>query len=391
MRQACILVGGRGTRLGSLTDSVPKPLLDVSGRPFLDYLLENIARHGVKDIVLLSGYRADNVADRYNGRTYGASRIRCIAEPEPRGTFGALQHAKDALADAFYVLNGDTFFDINLLDLGLAPDGALAHIALRQVPQIERHGGVVLAGNRIIKFAEKSGSGPGVINGGVYWMTRKLVEDCQGRSLEEDVFLRLADSAGLFGRIYERPFIDIGIPADLSRAQTAVPEWFRRPAVFFDRDGVLNRDHGYVHKPEDFDWLPGAKQAIKLANDQGAFVFVVTNQAGIARGFYAEDNVLALHDWMNEQLGAVGAHVDAFYYCPHHPHGVRPGYQMVCDCRKPAPGLINKACNDWPVLRQKSFLLGDKTSDLAAAESAGIAGHLVHEGDHLAAIVAKLL
>jgi D,D-heptose 1,7-bisphosphate phosphatase len=391
MKQACILVGGRGTRLGSLTDSTPKPLLEIGGRPFLDYLIENISRHGIDDIVLLSGFQSEKIAARYDGRATGMSHVRCVAESEPRGTFGALRAAKDVLADDFLVLNGDTFFDINLLDIALAPDEALANLALRQVPQVERHGRVVLAGGRIVEFAEKSGTGPGIINGGIYWMRRKLVEEHDGRSLEEDVFLRLAKAGGLFGRVYDRPFIDIGIPPEFRRAQTVVPEWFKRRAVFFDRDGVLNRDTGYVHKPADVEWLPGAKQAIKLANDQGAFAFVITNQAGVARGFYGEDEVLALHAWMNEELAAVGAHVDAFYYCPHHPHGLRPGYQLVCDCRKPAPGMINKACEEWPVQRENSFLLGDKDIDMMAAEKAGIAGHLVREGTDLAAVVAELL
>lgn len=385
------MVGGRGTRLGSLTDTVPKPLLNVSGRPFLDYLLENVARHGITDIILLSGYRADDVAVRYHGQTVRSASIRCIAEPEPRGTFGALLHAKNDLADSFFVLNGDTFFDINILDLALAPAGALAHIALRQVTHIERHGSVILVGDRIVKFAEKSRSGPGLINAGVYWITRRLVEQHHGRSLEEDVLSPLAGASGLFGRAYDRPFIDIGVLIDLSRAQTAVPEWFRRPAIFFDRDGVINRDNRYVYRPGDFEWLPGAQEAIKIANDRGAFVFVVTNQAGVARGYYTEDDVRALHTWINEELGTLGAHVDAFYHCPRHPEGTRMGYQMVCDCRKPAPGLLNQACNDWPVRRDKSILLGDKPIDLAAAAAAGISGRLVREGEDIAAIVAKLL
>jgi D,D-heptose 1,7-bisphosphate phosphatase len=389
--QACILVGGRGTRLGSLTDAMPKPLLEVSGRPFLDYLIENVARHGVTDIVLLSGYHADAVAARYQGCTLRGASIRCIAEPEPLGTFGALLHARDALAETFFVLNGDTFFDINILDLALAPTGALAHIALRQVNDVERYGSVMLVQDRIVKFAEKSGTGPGLINAGVYWLTRRLVEQQRGRSLEDDVLSPLAGTPSLFGRVYDRPFIDIGVPAELSRAQSAVPDWFKRRAIFFDRDGVINRDHGYVYRPADFEWLPGAKQAIKMANDRGAFVFVITNQAGVARGYYSEDDVLALHAWINAELSAVGAHVDAFYYCPHHPEGTRAGYQMVCDCRKPAPGLINQACDAWPVRRDESILLGDQPTDLAAAAAAGIAGRLVREGENVAAVVAKLL
>ena len=107
----------------------------------------------------------------------------------------------------------------------------------------------------------------------------------------------------------------------MGSAQIELPRQLGRPAVFFDRDGVLNRDLGYLHRPEEFEWLEGAKKAIRLCNDSGYLVFVVTNQAGVARGFYGEEDVHRLHAWMNEELAREGAHVDAFEFCPHHPEG----------------------------------------------------------------------
>jgi len=157
-------------------------------------------------------------------------------------------------------------------------------------------------------------------------------------------------------------------------ARKPVPQGKPRPTAFLDRDGVLNRDTGYVWRPEDFEWLPGAKEAIKLLNDAGYLVIVITNQSGVARGLYGEDDVKRLHGWMNDELGRSGAHIDAFYYCPHHPAEGRAPYRGQCDCRKPAPGMLLQAMREYPIDRAASFMVGDKDIDLEAAKAAGLRG-----------------
>jgi len=149
-----------------------------------------------------------------------------------------------------------------------------------------------------------------------------------------------------------------------------------KPAAFLDRDGVLNADTGYVHKPEDFRWIDGAIDTIKLLNEKGYLTIVVTNQSGVARGHYPEQAVIDLHAWMNTQLGAQGARIDAFYFCPHHPEGTIAAYRQRCHCRKPAPGMLLRACAQWPIDKAGSFLVGDKESDLKAATAAGIKAYL---------------
>ena len=151
---------------------------------------------------------------------------------------------------------------------------------------------------------------------------------------------------------------------------------FRMPnkAIFFDRDGTLNVDVHYLHDPADFVWIKGAIAAIRWANTHGYLVIVVTNQSGIARGYYDEDAVRHLHDWMNAELAAHGAHIDAFYYCPHHTEGSVPAYVKQCDCRKPASGMILRAIAEHEIDPAVSFLFGDAASDVTAAEAAGVRG-----------------
>jgi D-glycero-D-manno-heptose 1,7-bisphosphate phosphatase len=158
------------------------------------------------------------------------------------------------------------------------------------------------------------------------------------------------------------------------------------PAVFLDRDGVLNQDLGYVSKIDEFFWIPGAKRAIRYLNERGYLVFVVTNQSGIARGYYESADVDSLHRWINRELGKVGAHVDQFYYCPHHPYAGQGEYTCNCDCRKPAPGLILSAAKDWKIDQKSSFLIGDKKSDVEAGERAGIKSYLFKEENLYSAV-----
>lgn len=155
-----------------------------------------------------------------------------------------------------------------------------------------------------------------------------------------------------------------------------------RRAIFFDRDGVLNEDVGYLYQVERFKWIDGAREAIKLCNERGLLAVVVTNQSGIARGFYTSREVDNLHDFMQKNLAEVGAHIDAFYYCPHHPEGSVAEFSIACECRKPKPELILRACRELNIDAAQSVMFGDSERDIKAAEAAGLrAGIFFAEGN----------
>ncbi|MEM7239910.1 MAG: HAD-IIIA family hydrolase, partial [Pseudomonadota bacterium] len=227
--------------------------------------------------------------------------------------------------------------------------------------------------------------GPGMINSGVYRVRRDPFFDELARypatnvSLERDMLPDLARRRLVTSQIHDCFFIDIGVPDQFAEAQSMFPR--RRGAVFFDRDGVLNHDDGYTHRIDDLRWIDGAVRAVKATNDAGLFAFVVTNQAGIARGYYGEDDVRTLHRWMQEQLRAEGAHIDAFAYCPHHPDGVVPEFTGACERRKPGPGMLRDLMTEWPVDARSSVMIGDRETDIQAAAAAGIRGALFGGGD----------
>jgi D-glycero-D-manno-heptose 1,7-bisphosphate phosphatase len=162
----------------------------------------------------------------------------------------------------------------------------------------------------------------------------------------------------------------------------AFPASLLRPALFLDRDGVLNEDRGFVSRWEDFRWIPGAKDAVAAFNRAGWLVIVVTNQSGVGRGYYTEDAMHALHARMREDLAKAGGHIDAFYYAPQHPQAPLETYRHPDPpLRKPNPGMILQALAEWPIDRETSLLIGDKPSDLEAALRAGIRGVLFEGGD----------
>jgi D,D-heptose 1,7-bisphosphate phosphatase len=393
LRQAVILVGGLGTRLGARTRDVPKPMLEVGGRPFLDTLIDELARYDVfDDILLLAGHKAELVEAHYAGATRGRAKIVVSRETQPLGTAGALVHAGPLLHERFVLLNGDSLFDFNLLDLIARARSGGVHMALRQDVEGDRYGRVVLEGDVVRAFVAPGAGATGPVNAGVYVVDKSVLAGLAQlpASLEADVFPRLAASGALHGTGYRGYFIDIGIPDDFARADRELREKLRRPAVFFDRDGVLNHDSGYAYETDKIEWIEGAREAIKAVNDAGYFAFVITNQSGIARGYYQEHHVVMLHRWMADQMALIGAHIDAFEYCPDHPDGTIARYTRISERRKPAPGMITDLVGRFPIDLTRSMVIGDKPSDMAAAQAAGVPGHLF-EGGNLESFVRQHL
>jgi D,D-heptose 1,7-bisphosphate phosphatase len=393
--QCVILLGGMGTRLGDLTKETPKPLLPIDGTPFVEVLVGEGIRRGFREILLLAGYKADLVRAFVEGlksRLPDDVKVHVSVEDQPLGTGGALRHASDYLSETFLLLNGDTWFDFNWLELFKVAGSGCA-IAARHVPNADRHETLCLARDgRVTDIVpRRDQSGSGLVNGGVYVLRKcDLVAMPQRFSIEHDLLPRLIDRGELRGRKFDGFFLDIGIPETFALAQVAVPAQRRRPAVFFDRDGVLNHDDNYVGSADRFRWTDGAKAAVRRANELGYYVFVVTNQAGVARGFYDEMAVQSLHRWMAEELREEGAYVDDWRYCPFHPKGTVERYRSAHPWRKPEPGMLLDLLANWPVDASRSILIGDQESDCAAARAAGVQPYLFN-GANLCQFLAERL
>jgi D,D-heptose 1,7-bisphosphate phosphatase len=392
IRQCAILAGGLGTRLGAITATTPKPVLDIGGRPFLGWLMREMLRFGVEEILLLTGHLSSVVEGAVRAAAERLPRrvdVRFSTEPAPAGTGGALFHAREMLAERFLLCNGDSLFDCNLAELlcDAADDGseAVGRMLVRRTENAWRYGVVTLERDQVSLFQPRPEPGtPGIINAGVYLLNRRVLDRVTPScSLEQEVLPALAAAGRLKGTLAEGWFIDIGIPADLARAREQLPGRLRRPALFLDRDGVLNVDHGYVGTRGRWEWVPGAVKTIRFATARGWHVFVVTNQSGVARGFYDEAAVQELLAWVADEARLAGGTVDDARYCPYHPEAVIPAYRRVSDWRKPGPGMLLDLMRAWELDAGECVMVGDALTDLEAAAAAGMRGYRFTGGDLL--------
>ncbi len=388
VRQCAILVGGLGTRLGALTAATPKPLLPCGDRPFLAWLMRELQRFGVEEFVLLAGHLSGEVAARVEVLADMLPKPATIVlseEPARAGTGGAVFHAREKLDERFLLCNGDSLFVCNLAELFAPDDAAVGRMMLRRVADASRYGVVVLDADRVRAFRERPAANtPGMINAGIYLFHRALIDElAPACSLEADILPRLAARGALRGVVGDGYFRDIGIPEDYARAGQEVPRVVHRPALFLDRDGTINVDHGWVGTRERFEWMPGAREAIRHATRAGWHVFIVTNQSGVARGHYDEAAVASLHAWMADEVHRTGGTIDDIRYCPFHVDGVGPAYARASDWRKPAPGMLLDLMCAWELDPARCVLIGDQDSDMQAAQAAGIAARRFMGGNLL--------
>lgn len=391
LKQCVILLGGLGTRLGYLTRETPKPLLEVAGGPFVDVLVREACRRGFSNILLLAGHAAPVVESYITARRAslpdGVS-LDIVVEGEPLGTGGAVRNALSQLHDRFLLMNGDTWFDFNWLDLARGSQD-VAVIAARKVPQADRYEHLAIdpEGRVTAILPRGSSQGDAIINGGLYVLNKTDISGFEGKfSVEDDLLPHLVAEGRLVAQAYDGFFIDIGVPDSLAFARETIAHQLRRPALFLDRDGVLNHDDNYVGTPDRLRWMDGAAEAVRAANNAGAYVFVVTNQAGVAKGHYQESDVLALHRWMAGGLRSQGAHIDDWRYCPYHPDAVVAAYRQTHPWRKPEPGMLMDLIAHWPVNVERSLLVGDQPTDMAAAAAAGVASYCFSPGNLAQAI-----
>jgi NDP-sugar pyrophosphorylase family protein len=229
--QAIILAGGLGTRLGEITKETPKPMVLVDKKPFLEYLIFNLKRHGIKQIIFSTGYLSEKISNYFgDGSSYGLNFLY-VEEIEPLGTGGALKFSSSFLDNEFLVLNGDSLFDFDYRLLGKflfnSPSSMIA-MALKFKKDSKRYGQVVLNEQYIKGYVEKGvSSEPGLINSGVYLMRHEAIDSLPEGfcSLESDLFPSLVNSSLMVGFEFNGYFIDIGLPHELERAQTELSSW----------------------------------------------------------------------------------------------------------------------------------------------------------------------
>jgi len=380
--EAIVLAGGFGTRLRPCVDDLPKPLAPIGSKPFICYILDYLYSNGVHRVIISTGYLAEmiekSIGNRYRGMTVEYSR-----EDTPLGTGGGIKKAiKMCTEENIIAVNGDSFFDVDLFEMrkNHIDSGCAVTLAAKFIKNAYRSGLLEFSGGKLRGFLENGIAPSGYINGGVYFINRRFLEN-----IEEDKFSFenkiLANSDYNIG-VFESDgyFIDIGIPESYKLAEEKKENLIstrKRCAVFVDRDGTINKDTVHLYKKEDFEFLPNADKAILSLKEKGYLVIVITNQAGIAKGLYGTEDVDVLHGYIDSILTEKHSVVmDGYYYCPHHPNATVEEYRAECECRKPNAGLIIKAVEDFAKIGieidlSKSYTIGNRMSDVLAGINAG--------------------
>ena len=377
--QAVIFAGGLGERLKPFTETNPKPMYRFYGKPFLEYLIEQIKGCGIKDIILLLGYLPEKITEYFGDGSKWEVNIEYVITPVAYDTQFRLKAAEQFLKDSFLLMYCDNICPINFEQL---KTDYIKNDALIQVTTYSNSDGYTKNNMRISHSGlvelydkkRKSENLRGVDIG--YAIVSKTVLELisnENENFEAVVYPKLVEKKRLFATTTEHRYYSIGSFERIGLTEKYLSD---RKYIFLDRDGVINErppKAEYVRRPEDFVWLDGAKEAIKKLNDAGYVVIEISNQAGIARGVMSEKDFEDVQSKMSNDLLDIGAKIDAVYYCPH-------GWDDHCECRKPKPGMLFQAQKDYSINLTECVLIGDDERDIITAHNANMKGILVTDG-----------
>jgi D,D-heptose 1,7-bisphosphate phosphatase len=394
-----IMAGGRGTRIAELFPNIPKPLIPVDGMPILEREIRSLARQGFDDIILTVGYLADKIISYFGDGSQLGVNIDYFVEKTPLGNAGALFRLRDKIGDEpFLLLNADAAFDVDFNRMIAFHKKYGGLVTLFTHPNSHPYdSGLIIADKdgKVERWLSKEDERPqwydNRVNAGLHVIDPKVLDELADKiELEKKVDLDRQLLKPLCGTgemyCYDSPEYvkDMGTPDRFHQVEADFKAGIvegknldhKQKAIFLDRDGTINKYVGFLSNIDDFELIDGAAEAIKKINESGYLAIVVTNQPVIARGEVSWNELNEIHRKMATLLGQHGAYIDGIYICPHHPdkgfEGERLEYKIVCDCRKPKPGLFLKAAEEFNIDLSQSYMIGDDERDVEAGKNAGV-------------------
>lgn len=419
-----IMAGGKGTRISSVASDIPKPMIKVEGIPVLEREIECLKNQGFGDIILTVSHLGNIIMDYFGdgsgnspvtGEPFGV-HIDYYFEEEPLGNAGALFKIKDKLTSDFLLLNADAMFDVDFNHFVAFHRKHGGLVTLFTHPNSHPYDSGLIIANKngsVEKWLAKEDERPQYyrnrVNAGLHVINPEVLElvginadsvgkvDVDGKPVKVDLDRQLLKPLAGTGKMfcYDSPEYvkDMGTPEryysvckDCKEGRISAKNLKnKQKAIFLDRDGTINKYVGFLRNINDFELIDGVAEAIRKINESGYLAVVVTNQPVVARGEVSFEELEEIHSKMETLLGKEGAYLDAIYYCPHHPHkgyeGERPELKIDCDCRKPKPGMLLKAAEDFNIDLSKSWMVGDGENDIQAGINAGCKTVLLSNGN----------
>lgn len=420
-----IMAGGKGTRISVLFPDIPKPLIPIEGKPVLEWEICSLRDQGFTDIILTVSHMADKIMDYFDEGSKLGVHIEYFVEEQPLGNAGALYKMRDNLgAEPFLLLNADAVFDIDfnrfvnfhkshggLVTLFTHPNnhpydsgvliadgtGAVQRWLTKEDIRPQWYANRVNAGLHVIDPAALDMAAEAIVDGYKAIDVQTIGTEVDGKRVKVDLDRQILKPLCGTGKMfcYDSPEYvkDMGTPERFEQVCRDFSSGLvqgknlkhKQKAIFLDRDGTINKYVGFLRNIDDFELIDGVAKAVTKINASGFLAIVVTNQPVIARGEVTVSHLQEIHNKMETLLGAEGAYLDGLYYCPHHPHkgyeGEVPELKIECDCRKPKPGMLLKAAENFNIDIENSWMVGDGENDIKAGKEAGCKTALIGDGD----------
>lgn len=408
-----IMAGGKGTRISSVASDIPKPMIKIEDKPVLEHEIECLRKQGFTDLIITVSHLGSIIMDYFGDGSKFGVHIEYYNEVEPLGNAGALFKIKEKLTEDFLLLNADAIFDIDFNRIVKYHREKGGLVTLFTHPNSHPYdSGLIIAdeNNAVLKWLAKEDERPTYyrnrVNAGLHVISPKVLDveiNTPKIDLDRQLLKPLEGTGKMF--VYDSPEYvkDMGTP----ERYYSVCEDFKngivksrnlsnkQKAIFLDRDGTINKYVGFLTDIDKFELIDGVSEAIKKINHSEYLAIVITNQPVIARGEVSIDELNEIHNKMETLLGLDGAYIDGLYYCPHHPDkgfiGERPEYKIICECRKPKPGMLLKAEKDFNIDLSESYMIGDGKNDIECGKNAGCKTALVDENHSLLDIIKEIL
>lgn len=385
------MAGGFGKRLAGFYGDRPKPMVEICGRPVLEYQIENLRKSGITDIIIVVHHMKEHIINYFGDGSNLGVRISYYEEQTPLGTAGALFRIKEQLSDDFLLINGDLIFSVDfsrMIDFHIK-NKALATLFVHPNSHPYDSELVVCDKDNVVTDwfrCDGCGNYKNCVNAGIHILSKELLYSSQRKDklhLRADVIEPVISTGRVYAYHSAEYVKDMGTADRLRHVTADVEKGIvfakradkKQKAIFLDRDGTVNKYKVYITSPKQLELINGVAEAIRKINRSGYLAIIITNQPSIAMGRMSYAVLDEIHAKLDSLLGEEGAYIDALYFCPHHPdkgfEGEKSELKIKCDCRKPSGGLIRKAAEDFNIDLSKSFMVGDSEKDILAGIDAG--------------------